>query len=183
MQDPQVAAASTGSFDFASLLASLTAPAKKKAEAWDDSALADDVATISYEKALRTHTRGWGDEATDLHALQTDDCAIRRGNDGVSSAAKREGRLAATVTLRMSKSECMQLRERADEAGLTVSAYLRSCVFEAEALRAQVKAALVRFRSVSAGPDDTEKQAQTRSPSWRTRLFLLWCRGIRNAKR
>jgi len=33
------------------------------------------------------------------------------------------------------------------EAGLTVSAYLRSCTFEAEALRAQVKEALAELRT------------------------------------
>jgi citrate lyase subunit beta/citryl-CoA lyase len=45
----------------------------------------------------------------------------------------------ASITIRLSKTECDQLRKRAAQAGLTVSAYLRSCTFEAEALRAQVK--------------------------------------------
>jgi hypothetical protein len=47
----------------------------------------------------------------------------------------------------MSKAECAQLHKRAAEAGLTVSAYLRSCTFEAESLRAMVKDALAQLRS------------------------------------
>ena len=45
---------------------------------------------------------------------------------------------SASITIRLSKAECAQLRRRAAEAGLTVSAYLRSCTFEAESLRAEV---------------------------------------------
>jgi hypothetical protein len=47
----------------------------------------------------------------------------------------------------MSKAECAQLHRRAAEAGLTVSAYLRSCTFEAESLRAMVKDTLAQLRS------------------------------------
>ena len=53
---------------------------------------------------------------------------------------------SASVTIRLSKAECARLHQRAAEAGVTVSAYLRSCTFEAEALRAQVKAALAELR-------------------------------------
>jgi len=52
----------------------------------------------------------------------------------------------SSITLRTSASEAGQLRQRAREAGLTVSAYIRSCVFEAEALRTEVKAALSELR-------------------------------------
>jgi hypothetical protein len=55
---------------------------------------------------------------------------------------------SASITIRLSRAECAQLRKRAAEAGLTVSAYLRSCTFEAEALRAQVKDALAQMRSL-----------------------------------
>jgi len=54
---------------------------------------------------------------------------------------------SASITIRLSKAESEQLRRRASEAGLTVSAYLRSCTFEAESLRAQVKDALSQMRS------------------------------------
>jgi hypothetical protein len=51
----------------------------------------------------------------------------------------------------MSKAECARLHRRAAEAGLTVSAYLRSCVLEADALRAQVKQALAELKAGSNG--------------------------------
>ena len=54
---------------------------------------------------------------------------------------------SASVTIRMNKAECARLRERAAEAGLTVSAYLRSCALEAEALRAEVKQALAELKA------------------------------------
>ena len=60
----------------------------------------------------------------------------------------------ASVTIRLSQAECARLHERAAEAGVTVSAYLRSCTFEAEALRAEVKAALADLRA--AGVQGTE---------------------------
>jgi hypothetical protein len=47
----------------------------------------------------------------------------------------------------MSQAECAQLHSRAAEAGLTVSAYLRSCTFEAESLRAMVKDTMAQLRS------------------------------------
>jgi hypothetical protein len=46
----------------------------------------------------------------------------------------------------MSKVECEQLHRRAADAGLSVSAYLRSCTFEAESLRAMVKDTLAELR-------------------------------------
>ncbi len=55
----------------------------------------------------------------------------------------------ASVTLRLSRSECEQLHQRAAEAGLTLSAYVRSCAFEVENLRAQVKETLVQLRSAT----------------------------------
>jgi predicted DNA binding CopG/RHH family protein len=61
---------------------------------------------------------------------------------------------SASITIRLSMEECDQLRERAAEAGLTVSAYLRSCTFEAENLRAMVKDAMAQLKSQSARPDE-----------------------------
>jgi hypothetical protein len=60
---------------------------------------------------------------------------------------------SASITIRLSKAECAQLRKRAAEAGLTVSAYLRSCTFEAESLRALVKDTLAQLRS-NTGKED-----------------------------
>jgi hypothetical protein len=54
---------------------------------------------------------------------------------------------SASITIRLSRAECAQLRQRAAEAGLTISAYLRSCAVEAESLRAQVMDTLAQMRA------------------------------------
>jgi hypothetical protein len=58
----------------------------------------------------------------------------------------------ASITIRLSEPECAQLRQRAAEAGLTVSAYLRSCAFEVETLRTQVKQTLAQLRTANSSP-------------------------------
>jgi hypothetical protein len=201
MQEPQAAASASSSFDFGSLLASLTSPAKKPAEDWDDSSLADDIATITYEQALRTHTRGRVG-ASGLPSMRVGACeeiAPASLNEKTLKAHPRpieascatdaagkkdcprrgEDRRAASVIIGMSKAECLQLRERAVEAGLTVSAYLRSCIFEVETLRTQVREGFVQLRSPCLAetvapqePDDTHIF------SWRARLFPRWSRRI-----
>ena len=65
----------------------------------------------------------------------------------------------------MSKAECDQLRQRAAEARMSVSAYLRSCTFEAEALRAQVKEALAELKCAS--PQQPQIQPATAHGSQR----------------
>ncbi len=79
-----------------------------------------------------------------------------------ASAGNRDLR-TASITIRLSEAECARLRQRAAEAGLTVSAYLRSCVLEADALRAQVKQALAEIKAAA--------QAQSTSAPVRTPLF------------
>ena len=59
----------------------------------------------------------------------------------------------AIVSVRLTDSELATLRNRADESGISVSAYMRSCVLDAENLRAQVKQALAEMRSFSAKPE------------------------------
>lgn len=60
---------------------------------------------------------------------------------------------SASITIRMSKDEAAQLHRRAAEAGLTVSAYLRSCTFEAESLRAMVKDTMAQLKAASSAGD------------------------------
>jgi hypothetical protein len=69
---------------------------------------------------------------------------------------------SASVTLRLSAAECAQLKQRAAEAGLTLSAYVRSCTFEAEALRAQVKQALKELRGQQRGNQDGDLRGDWR---------------------
>jgi hypothetical protein len=85
------------------------------------------------------------------------------------AAPDRELR-SASVTIRLSRAECARLHRRAAEAGLTVSAYLRSCALEAEALRAQVKQALTELK---AGNKGTREQGNERP---KRRIFLGWIR-------
>jgi hypothetical protein len=53
------------------------------------------------------------------------------------------------VSIRLTDPEIAILRDRADESGISVSAYMRSCVLEAETLRAQVKQAMAEMRSLN----------------------------------
>ncbi len=182
---------------FAGLLASLTAPAPKTA--WNNDDLAEDVATLSYEHALRAHARytpvdpvGWAFPRTaasgsdPARAASLSDSALSaqtaaewdapsRDDDARAesvldiSTALEQNKKCASITIRLSKTECDQLRRRASQAGLTVSAYLRSCTFEAEALRAQVKDVLVELRTATArGGQGT---APTPRRTWLERLL------------
>ena len=51
------------------------------------------------------------------------------------------------LSVRLSEEELARLRQRAAESGISVSAYMRSCVLDADHLRAQVKQALSEMRS------------------------------------
>jgi predicted DNA binding CopG/RHH family protein len=159
---------------FAGMLAALTSPESKRVPAWNDDDLEDDVATLSYENALRAHARYRPDDSGVSAPKQSTDAGsirirevipdeISQGRDAASpepeqrskastvrtrpAALARERNLkCASITIRLSESECAQLRTRASDAGLSISAYLRSCTFEAEALRAEVKEALAQLR-------------------------------------
>lgn len=159
---------------FAGLLAALTQPEKKKPPEWSEDGLADDVTTLSYERALQARSRyrmaertAWtfapdglqgspnAEQAAQLPAAGVGEDLPARSGATDSPVPGRDLR-RTSVTIRLSDAESVQLHERAAEAGLTVSAYLRSCAFEAEALRAQVKAALAELRE--AGNKGTKEQ-------------------------
>jgi len=53
----------------------------------------------------------------------------------------------SVVSIRLNEAEIERLRQRAVESGISVSAYMRSCVLDAEHLRAQVKEALAEMRA------------------------------------
>jgi hypothetical protein len=182
------------------LLAALAAPASAAADcppAWNDDDLADDVATLSYERALRTHARYRAADPSDRSLTQPPD----PGTPGISEAfsveatptaetptsqavpaSSADGEPEATeslltapgrnlkcvsITIRLSNAESAQLRKRAAEAGLTVSAYLRSCTFEAESLRALVKDTLAQLRSDPSKGDQAACAPDRRSwPKW-----------------
>lgn len=159
------------------MLAAFAVPGQKRPPARDLDGLEDDVATLSYERALRTHARYSAPQLTDRSLTQAAEAQVEMVSifevlplmEGVaqpqtaqpasvfSAVAEPEpvpdalpafdrNLKSTSVTIRMSKAECAQLRMRAAEAGLTVSAYLRSCTFEAESLRALVKDTLAQLR-------------------------------------
>jgi hypothetical protein len=79
---------------------------------------------------------------------------------------------SVSVTIRLSKAECARLHEHAAEAGVTVSAYLRSCTFEAEALRAEVKAALAELKAAASKEKPVAPAKERRSWfGWLARLL------------
>jgi predicted DNA binding CopG/RHH family protein len=204
MQEPAAAVPTPNAASFASLLAALAAPAPKPAPEWNGDGLADDIATLSYEQALRTHARYRSADPADLpyrqdttgsqspHRRAVSAPAATPGPSATQNptaaaepkarrrpAALEENRKSASITIRLSKDEGVQLRERAAEAGLTVSAYLRSCIFEAEALRTQVREALAQFRSAAVTDTATDQKTPSKpvasaAPAWRTRLFPRW---------
>jgi hypothetical protein len=127
---------------FANMLAAFaldTAPAQHIPT--DD--LEDDVASISHEQALASHRQRLG------HSLPPSSPDAGPSESSALAGSKTDAtvRKSASVTVRMSQEEFAQLQTRAAEAGLSVSAYLRSCTFEAEALRAQVKQAVAEIRA------------------------------------
>lgn len=200
---PGVVAASTeSSRSFVQFLAGLTA--KPDGSARECEALADDVVTLSYEQALQGHGRYRGRTAavakeamkaempdTEVETPQlTEGWGGSRepvtGDEGGPSQEDRETeqaktRKAASLTVRMSGPECAQVHARAAEAGITVSAYVRSCVVEAENLRAQVKQALAEMRAGTEAERARGEHERARGEpehgsvrGWRSRLFPRW---------
>jgi hypothetical protein len=243
----QTTASAPSSPSFAGLLAALASPAQKSGvpgdrsssagwksgvpgdrslsagckptPAWSDDGLEDDIATLSYERALRAHARyraigitgptGPTDraltQAADLgptcpeeaplaEVAAASQSAARLDENGLSAAtpataatlypdrdrpwaAHFQGKLKdASITIRMSKAECAQLHRRAAEAGLTVSAYLRSCTFEAESLRAMVKDTLAQLRSATtqASPAPPRRSRFRGLAAWLAHLLTPW---------
>jgi hypothetical protein len=188
---------------FAGLLAALTAPTPRTA--WNNDDLAEDVATLSYEHALRSHARYNSADAGDWAFTQAAGSAAGQTKDApqgdsaasaqtaelwaapgwsegaeakpadVFSTALDRNKKCASITIRLSKTECDQLRKRASQAGLTNSAYLRSCTFEAETLRAQVKDVLAELRTATAPKKQGAPEAARRP--WLERFLRFMPRG------
>jgi hypothetical protein len=185
------------------MLADFATPAKKFPPARDLDGLADDIATLSYEHALKTHARYHPipDHATSpetqplqpafpgslplfapgpaVDDLVSQDLASEDRSSGPAaqpmhaSALSADGarRKSASVTVRLTAAEDEQLRQRAVEAGLTISAYLRSCAFEVETLRAQVKQTIADMRHAEPAPQPApeRKSSFSRLFPWRKR--------------
>jgi hypothetical protein len=153
-------------------------PGSRPAPAWNDDELADDVATLSYEQALRTDARYTATDPADFTVAQSlakeaapeplagasgSAVAVAAPDSNLHRGAHFERNLkAASITIRMSQAECEQLRRRAAEAGLTVSAYLRSCTFEVESLRALVKETMAQLRSAQSAAETANSLPERR---------------------
>jgi predicted DNA binding CopG/RHH family protein len=208
--------APTATTSFAGLLAALTTPAQtsggagersyapghRPASAWKDDDLADDIATLSYESALKAHARYRPTDQSLTQAADPDPLRLEDPEPAAysaapqaaaqpianleSSATPEASRLRAaayernlkdaSITIRMSKAESEQLHRRAAEAGLTVSAYLRSCTFEAESLRTMVKETLAQMRSVAAHASPAPPRGSwfREVARWMARLLTPW---------
>jgi hypothetical protein len=166
MPEPaQVASQKTGA-SFANLLTSFTG--RLQSDPWGDAPLADDVAVLTYEEALRSTRRARLPEVeTVLPAVHPDVKRRGSGDRPEHSSAEKKCR-TASITIRVTVEEQAQLHERATAAGLSVSAYLRSCIFEAEALRSQVKDALAQMQSI---------RPVSPRPGWRRLLLPAWLHG------
>lgn len=198
------------SSSFAGILAALTSPAKKHARTSDNDDLADDIATLSYESALKTHARYRGTDQSLTESAKPAPVRMNElGQATLAEAAKPAARhfedpsaisdvkansvgttpiernlKDASITIRMSKAECAQLHQRAAEAGLTISAYLRSCTFEAESLRAMVKDTLAQLRSATtqAKPAALNDSLIGGWARWMARLLPRWSDSQRVAR-
>lgn len=172
MQQPVESPSSPASANFAGMLAALASPAPEDAALPNDlseSDLGEDVVTLSYDRALRAHARYMPPDRIDWppeKAAPVEENLSPIENRTPQDSLDRDLR-TTSVTVRLSKAECASLHRRAAEAGLTVSAYLRSCTIEAEALRAQVKEALAGMRSAAI----TDKPA---SPAKEPRAVSGW---------
>lgn len=184
-----------------------------------DDGLEDDIATLSYERALRAHARYRTSglplpQSADLGSIGFEEtlpalassvsqspvrlAASPEHAENLQSATDPESHRcretpfernlkSASITIRLSKTECAQLHRRAADAGLTVSAYLRSCTFEAESLRAMVKDTLaeVRLAKSQSRPPVSEPPSASgirRLVEWLVRLLTLRHSGPRVAR-
>lgn len=179
MQQSSPIPPSPAASSFAGLLAAFASPRSAAADEdtlWNSSDLGDDVASLSYERALRTHAR--------YRAADSGDGSLRTGGPRIDTATGSDGAAdsmapetvreiakgiapdrdlrSASITIRLSKTECMRLRARAAEAGLTISAYLRSCALEAETLRAEVKKTLAELKTAAATAAPVAQARKTR---------------------
>jgi hypothetical protein len=71
----------------------------------------------------------------------------------------RTAQRRAIVSLRMTDDELLKLKDRAAESGISVSAYMRSCILDADQLRSQVRQALAEMRAISSRPEPSDLPA------------------------
>ncbi|MFC5861201.1 hypothetical protein ACFPT7_02725 [Acidicapsa dinghuensis] len=113
-------------------------PPRAKAVANEDSLISEVSITVSPRKAATTSAKvrkAVPIEAENLTAI---------AKSGLTQQRR------TIVSLRLTDEEMEQLRLRAEESGINVSAYVRSCVMEAENLRSQVRHVMAEIRALGA---------------------------------
>jgi len=135
---------------FAGLLSAMTAAKASPSNSFTDD-LENDVATITGDRVLQDHAQ-YRTEPAACPPAPSAAAALTHERAQHSQSKHDRKRMSASVTIRMSQEEFAQLQQRSTEANLTVSAYLRSCTFEVESLRTQVKQALAELRNPPATP-------------------------------
>lgn len=172
MQELAPSASAKSPFNFANLLASLTGTLQN--DDWNNNALADDVATLTYEQALGSHRHRIPAPANPGETQRQVPFSAAPHPKPLSSTGKRNSK-SASITIRVTAEEQAQLQQRAAAAQLSVSAYLRSCIFEAESLRTQVREALAEMQS-AAPKSESPAGIYGASRNWYDGLFPFWSR-------
>ncbi|MBS1803615.1 MAG: hypothetical protein JST28_09615 [Acidobacteria bacterium] len=155
----------TGSF--ASFLASFAG--RQQSDSWDDSALASDAVTLTYEQALSAPrgARISGTAVDSGHRNKVHPSASPTSSSAPANTVAGKKHRSASITIRVTAEEQAQLHERAVNAGLSVSAYLRLCIFEAESLRSQVKEALTKMQSAQTDmAEEPRRRLKGLFPAW-----------------
>ena len=137
------------------------------------------MATISYEQALRAHRRVRIAEALPAASseIQHQPSPASIPSQASNSVSATKSRKTASITIRITESEQAQLQQRAAAAQLSVSAYLRSCIFEAESLRTQVKEALSQMSAATPHDPQIANPVDSGSENHRHfRFFPRWSR-------
>jgi hypothetical protein len=172
MQQLASPASAPSSLGFAAVLAEIAAPLKKPL-AGNPDGLEDDLARFSYEQALRDHSHSNPQPPPDQGCVPP----IRPSVLFYECRWKSRPRRAISVTIRLTGIEAEQLRLRATEAGMTVSAYLRACAFEVESQRVEVKATLAQLSSATNAPKAKPEEPHSgERPAWLrpwSRLFRV----------
>lgn len=149
MQTSTAFAPSPTEESFAAFLAKLAEPPASEAEhepddAFENGASADEIAALSYEHALRPPVKKQVESAP----LSMPNTSLATGKATISLAATEKRKIRASICL--APWENALLRQRAEENNLSISAYVRACVFEVEALRTQVKQMMAQVHTASA---------------------------------
>lgn len=148
MQTSTAFASSPTDESFAAFLAKLAEQPASEATHEPDDVLeigepADEVAALSYEHALRAPVK----KQVESVPLSAPDAAPATGKTTISLVATEKRKIRTSICL--APWENALLRQRAEENSLSISAYVRACIFEVEALRAQVKQRMAQVHATS----------------------------------